>query len=824
MAALYRNRRERKIKSTKIPTKTKPRWRIYRGDMRQVLRRRHKLGHKLFDAVVTDPPYNLASIGKRFGKKNAAPVKVKEFFNGEKTKGSSPYLRSSAGFMNQVWDDRIAFEVKTWQRVFNCLKPGAFLLAFSGRNYHRMVCAIEDAGFNIITHIDWINGQCVDQDTKILTQNGWKSYKTINKKDKVATWNHITNEIKLQKINAIHIMPYKGDMVVFKNHNTNQLVTPNHRIYKQHWIRTQINGNRKGEFEPWTIMEAGAINRYLPIKLPIAAKYNGSGIGKWQTRLLAWVWTEGGFDLSGIGVRIYQSNVNPKNIKRIRNTLNNTVEYYSEYTREREYEGRKYIEHSWFFTGPWAEYIRVRLPNKHPTWNLLWQMSFQERKTFIKTAMHGDGCWSSLQFFQKNRRDLKWFQTLLHTTNMQGMIGGHSRKDCISLHNNPTTMLVSKTLKNHKQFYDGMVWCVSVDNGAFLAKRNGQIFITGNSFPKSVNVSKFLDKHFGKRRKKQRIPAHLLKNPPNLVGGADGRGNDRPWQAKAIKKGYHEIDSNIAIHKIAKLYDGYGTAIKSSAELIVLAQKPREGTIVQNILKYGTGALNIDGCRIAYETTKNPATNPLYRVKNGYKTKVGSDKNGSSFSIKPKGGNVTANANGRWPSNVIHSGDDTVMQHFGLFGTRKAGSMVSNINKPKTNKVYGKYNKTLPFGGYGDDGSVARFFYCAKVKASDRVFYCTICTKSFLHVEKKQHRHRRQGGKKNFSHLNYHPTVKPELLMSYLIKMVRTPYKNCRILDPFAGTGTTAIAALKLGCRVTCIEQHSNYVSMIKRRVRQAGF
>ncbi|HWY36416.1 MAG TPA: DNA methyltransferase, partial [Nitrosopumilaceae archaeon] len=293
---------------------------------------------------------------------------------------------------------------------------------------------------------------------------------------------------------------------------------------------------------------------------------------------------------------------------------------------------------------------------------------------------------------------------------------------------------------------------------------------------------------------------------------------------KAIKKGYHEIDSNIAIHKIAKLYDGYGTAIKSSAELIVLAQKPREGTIVQNILKYGTGALNIDGCRIAYETTKNPATNPLYRVKNGYKTKVGSDKNGSSFSIKPKGGNVTANANGRWPSNVIHSGDDTVMQHFGLFGTRKAGSMVSNINKPKTNKVYGKYNKTLPFGGYGDDGSVARFFYCAKVKASDRVFYCTICTKSFLHVEKKQHRHRRQGGKKNFSHLNYHPTVKPELLMSYLIKMVRTPYKNCRILDPFAGTGTTAIAALKLGCRVTCIEQHSNYVSMIKRRVRQAGF
>jgi DNA modification methylase len=128
------------------------------GDCREVLA---TLPEASVDSVVCDPPYHLTSIVKRFGGENAAPVKVSEFYteNG-KSKGSSPYKRSSAGFMGKQWDGGdVAFQVETWAAVFRVLKPGAHLLAFSGtRTYHRMVCAIEDAGFEIRDQIGWAYG------------------------------------------------------------------------------------------------------------------------------------------------------------------------------------------------------------------------------------------------------------------------------------------------------------------------------------------------------------------------------------------------------------------------------------------------------------------------------------------------------------------------------------------------------------------------------------------------------------------------------------------------------------------------------------------
>ena len=131
---------------------------LFNGDCLEVL---DELSSGQIHSCVTDPPYHLTSIVKRFGAKNAAPVKVSEFFteNG-KTKGSSPYLRSAAGFMGQQWDGGdIAFRPDTWEKVINALKPGGHLCAFSGtRTYHRMAVAIEDAGFEIRDMIAWLYG------------------------------------------------------------------------------------------------------------------------------------------------------------------------------------------------------------------------------------------------------------------------------------------------------------------------------------------------------------------------------------------------------------------------------------------------------------------------------------------------------------------------------------------------------------------------------------------------------------------------------------------------------------------------------------------
>lgn len=108
-------------------------------------------GSPLFHSIVTDPPYDLVSVVKRFGGKNAAPAKFG-------TDGA--FQRQSAGFMGKQWDGTgVAFDPLTWSLAYDCLLPGGYLLAFGGtRTYHRMACAIEDAGFEIRDCVMWLYG------------------------------------------------------------------------------------------------------------------------------------------------------------------------------------------------------------------------------------------------------------------------------------------------------------------------------------------------------------------------------------------------------------------------------------------------------------------------------------------------------------------------------------------------------------------------------------------------------------------------------------------------------------------------------------------
>lgn len=124
------------------------RYTLHLGDCITVMQ---SLPENSVDSVVCDPPYHLTSIVKRFGAGNAAPAKVKE---------TGAFARASRGFMGKTWDGGdIAFQPETWAEVWRVLKPGGYLLAFSGsRTYHRMACAIEDAGFEIRDQLDWIYG------------------------------------------------------------------------------------------------------------------------------------------------------------------------------------------------------------------------------------------------------------------------------------------------------------------------------------------------------------------------------------------------------------------------------------------------------------------------------------------------------------------------------------------------------------------------------------------------------------------------------------------------------------------------------------------
>jgi hypothetical protein len=141
--------------------------------------------------------------------------------------------------------------------------------------------------------------------------------------------------------------------------------------------------------------------------------------------------------------------------------------------------------------------------------------------------------------------------------------------------------------------YHRMV-CAIEDAGFEVRDQIGWAF--GSGFPKSHDVSKGIDKSLGAQREKVRVDASQLKNPPNLVGGAV-KGDDRPWRQAALERGYHEADGDEPATAAARLWDGWGTALKPAWEPVVLARKPlSEGTVAANVLRWGTGALNIDGC------------------------------------------------------------------------------------------------------------------------------------------------------------------------------------------------------------------------------------
>lgn len=226
-------------------------------------------------------------------------------------------------------------------------------------------------------------------------------------------------------------------------------------------------------------------------------------------------------------------------------------------------------------------------------------------------------------------------------------------------------------------------------------------------------------------------------------------------------------------------WQGWGTALKPAWEPIIVARKPLEGTVAENVLKYGTGAMNIDGCRVEYENTPNPATNPKYRVEAGYKTNHG-DK---IFEGHFKRGGKDRLTSGRWPANLIHDGSEEVVRGFPVNDHRRPSEICNSRVS-----IWGKAGHAIK-QRHNDSGSVARFFYCAKASKAER-------------------------GKDN-----KHPTVKPLKLMEYLVKLISRD--DQLILDMFAGSGSTLVACKKLGRQFVGIEIEAEYCEIGKHKFSQ---
>jgi DNA modification methylase len=224
----------------------------------------------------------------------------------------------------------------------------------------------------------------------------------------------------------------------------------------------------------------------------------------------------------------------------------------------------------------------------------------------------------------------------------------------------------------------------------------------------------------------------------------------------------------------AKAWQGWGTALKPAWEPIIVARKPLAGTVAENVQRFGTGALNIDASRIG---TADECARDRAMVRDT------SAPFGKGYAMGGNGSDL-----GRWPANLIHDGSDEVVALFPAEAGAFAPVRGTEPSRPAKN-TYGEYARG---GGafHADAGSAARFFYCAKADGADRSI----------------------GGKNN------HPTVKPAELMAYLVRLVTPP--GGTVLDPFAGSGSTGLAADRLQFHSILIELDPAYAAIAEQRIR----
>jgi len=301
-------------------------------------------------------------------------------------------------------------------------------------------------------------------------------------------------------------------------------------------------------------------------------------------------------------------------------------------------------------------------------------------------------------------------------------------------------------------------------------------WIYGSGFPKSMDISKAIDKKFKAKREV-------------ISGNPNARPNSQPkysldGESKNFQINVQPITAPATPE--AKQWEGWGTALKPANEPIVVARKPlSEKTIADNVLKWGTGGINIDDCRVEYQSEED-----LKQQLNNFKGhgKQNHSAKSTFTSIKNHDSNKV-NTQGRFPANVIldEEAGKLLDEQSGILKSAKVKSAKPAYEGESITKFL--RGRSTPNNQYDDCGGASRYFYCAKASKKER------------------------GDSK-------HPTVKPLSLMRYLCRLITPP--GGIVLDPFVGSGTTLEAAILEGFNVVGIEKEHDYIPDIRRRIERA--
>jgi len=872
------------------------------------------------DSIVTDPPYEL-------------------------------------GFMGKSWDNSgIAYNVELWTECLRVLKPGGHLLAFGGsRTYHRLACAIEDAGFEVRDQIMWLYG-CLDEQTEMLVDGKWISYTDISEGQNALAYDADNDEYSWQPVQRVIRFNYTDTAYRLSGALTNQLVTREHRclvksgdkfVFQEAQDVAQV-----GFAEVPVLQNVDALIDALT--QPIEWSY---GTGQSQTerdlRPMCDADVSPCFATSESNRQVLLTSMSQQGVSVEERRQFPTTQVRSE---QSSVEGRSDLLSQ--ARQLQADTLRS-LPNR---------VSLNGTQGRLRDGASVDRSESDRSATSANRSGApRESQSTRQPLGESVAILDQPRSQTVRASRFTTTDLV----RVEPEHYDGVMWCVTVPSGAFVARRNGKVFVTGNSgFPKSLDVSKAIDKAAGAEREvigSQRTNVGMQGG--NFTAGsqagdvaitAPATPEAQQWQGwgTALKPAFEpvivaqkplrnkdycdwigshfatlqawlqqEVENQIQtgeaddsfvpmdtslsesatttflnivsswLNILADLYrheNMYTTSIASgmttdwktlhslalkitpesitreqtnpsglqstvlvvgnllsgawlslqgiqglsavesatdftperhpagtevSHEPIVLARKPLVGTVANNVLEWGTGALNIDGSRVGTEILGGGTMPNLRDVGAMSKESTGIDKLSFGQNPRPATRIEQPTYEGRWPANVIHDGSAGVVAGFPTSSSSKTKSNDNRQNNGNSMFMDGKHS---PDNSYTDSGSAARFFYCAKAGKSERN-----AGLEGLPERRESDREKDDGvggdnprNRSNAAKVNFHPTVKPIALMRYLVKLVTPP--GGTVLDPFLGSGTTACAAIMEGFEWLGCEMTEDYWPIIEARTEWA--
>lgn len=765
--------------------------RIINGNNIEVLK---EFSDNHFDAVVTDPPYGL-------GKEPDAEEVLKSWIE------SGYHEVKGAGFMGKEWDAFVP-QPLFWKEVFRVLKHGGHVLSFFGtRTYDWGVMAMRLAGFEVRDSVQWIYG-CLSDDTEILTRGGYIQYhkfKKLHNFEQIEiliydSENDIYKWEKPERWNEYNI--HQDTCYRIKSDSTDQIVSRNHRCLverKGKLVLIQAEQLSEMEYMPTLSDDFFVLQESEVLQSSMQWRLSGSGMEATRTQRKEILVRGNKREISSVANGREQSCLEGgNNISEKERVLFGSEVEICEMPKTFYINGEK----GWLCGG-------VQINNGKAV-----------RESIVENGVR------SSHRPQSNEQRYKQFDVVCN----------EQRTQAVRIERSYSTTLATITPVE----YTGVIFCPTVSTGCFVARRNGKVFITGNSgFPKSHNISKAIDK----------------------------MGGEEPTTEEAKK------------------WDGWGSALKPANEPIVLARKPLEKglSIAENVLKWGTGAINIDGCRVSFKNEADYLESTQKNQHEDFGTKPMTNNNtyGDWSMIQPK--NYTPE--GRFPANVILShhpacemkgykkvkgsrnndlsNDKSCETKFSQIKTNKitkfygseeeiehwechedcpikimdeqsgiskstGGSGEKSMGALGKNGIYGSYALNVNAansGGLGDSGGASRFFYQAKASKSER-------NRGLNGFEEKQTKGGGGGigdylddvnsasGKyrsEKAPNKNFHPTVKPVKLMQYLVKMITPP--NGIVLDPFVGSGTTGIACKLEGFDFVGIEQDAEYSKIAESRI-----